>query len=233
MKYKVLLIDDDRDLAELLSEYFSRYDIEVLAATNGMEGLKLLRNTATDCVLLDVMLPGEDGFAICREIRKFSHVPIIMLTARGELADRIVGLEMGADDYLPKPFEPRELAARVQAIFRRAKLFAEGKVLHYGDLEFDTQRRIATRNGQKLQLTTLEFDALTIFVQNVGKVLSRETLAELLSEANWESNSRSVDVVVSRIRQKLGDDSQNPHYLKTLRKSGYLLIEPETNGTPP
>jgi two-component system phosphate regulon response regulator OmpR len=156
-----------------------------------------------------------------------------MLTARGELTDRVIGLELGADDYLPKPFEPRELVARIQALLRRLALFSEGKsgpasdgkTLHRGDLVMDVQRRMAARSGQDLQLTTLEFDTLLVFMRHAGTVMGREALTELLHGTNWEPSTRSLDVIVSRLRHKLGDDPQNPRYLRTVRKSGYLFMD--------
>ena len=229
MKTNVLLIDDDNELAELLTEYLARFDIQLSVADNGEEGLKLLRQSQPHCVLLDVMLPRADGFVICQEIRKISDIPVIMLTARGELADRIVGHELGADDYLPKPFEPRELAARIQAMLRRIKLVSDGNILRHGDLELDTLHHTATRNGEKLYLTTLEFDALVIFVRHHGVTLSRDMLADLLSDGDWESSSRSLDVLISRLRQKLGDDPQSSKYLKTLRGHGYLFVGIKTD----
>lgn len=224
MKIKVLLIDDDRKLAVLLAEYLGRFEIHLTAAGDGVEGQRLLRLDPPDCVLLDVMLPGRDGFDICREIRKTSGVPIIMLTARGEVADRIVGLEIGADDYLPKPFEPRELVARIQAVIRRQQPSLREEILHCGDLEVDSARRAASRKGEDLHLTSLEFDALLVFVQNAGTVLNRDRLMDLLKGGEWEPLDRSLDVLVSRLRQKLGDDSQRPRYLKTVRGSGYLFL---------
>src|SRR3990172_5299195 len=161
MKTKVLLIDDDRKLAKLLQEYLGRFDVKLAAAGSGEEGLRLLRYDPPDCVLLDVMLPGKDGFEVCREIRKESDVPVIMLTARGEVADRVVGLEIGADDYLPKPFEPRELVARIQAVLRRKEPH-KAEILRTGGLELDLPRRAASREGAELNLTTLEFDALAV-----------------------------------------------------------------------
>ena len=224
MKINALLIDDDRKLGELLTEYLNRFEIAVITAETGDDGLRLLRQNMPDCLLLDVMLPGRDGFEICREIRKFSDVPIIMLTARGEVADRVVGLEIGADDYLPKPFEPRELAARIQAMLRRRNTSSRGEILRCGDLEVDRSRRMASRSGEDLRLTGLEFDALMIFVQNVGTILSRDQLMDLLKGGEWEPLNRSLDVLVSRLRQKLGDDPQKPRYLKTVRGSGYLFM---------
>jgi DNA-binding response OmpR family regulator len=209
MKIKTLLIDDDRKLAGLLSEYLRRFEIILTHAGAGDEGLRMLRADPPDCVLLDVMLPGRDGFEICREIRKTSDVPVIMLTARGEVADRIVGLEIGADDYLPKPFE--------QAPTR-------GEILRVGDLEVDLGRRSAIRNGEDLKLTALEFDALAVFARFPGTVLHRERLVDLLKGGEWDPVNRSLDVLVSRLRQKLGDDPQTPRYLKTVRGTGYLFL---------
>jgi DNA-binding response OmpR family regulator len=231
MKKKVLLIDDDSEMSELLSEYLDRYNIELLAAGDAQKGMRLLRQENPDCVLLDVMLPGKDGFLVCADIRRESHVPVIMLTARGELADRIVGLELGADGYMPKPFEPRELAARIQSLIRRATL-SDGNLLQYGEIELDLKHRMATRKGVKLPLTTMEFDMFFIFVSHVGVVLSRETLVEHLHKINWESSAQSVGVTVSRLRRKLGDDPHNPLLLKTVHKSGYVLTKANHDAEP-
>jgi len=224
MKIKVLLIDDDRKLAGLLVEYLRRFEIVLAHAGSGDDGLRHLRQDPPDCVLLDVMLPGRDGFDVCREIRKTSDVPVIMLTARGEVADRIVGLEIGADDYLPKPFEPRELAARIQAVLRRKQAPVRGEILRCGDLEVDLGRRAALRGGEDLRLTALEFDALAVFARFPGVVLHRERLVDLLKGGEWDPVNRSLDVLVSRLRQKLGDDPQAPRYLKTVRGTGYLFL---------
>jgi DNA-binding response OmpR family regulator len=224
MKIKALLIDDDRKLAALLTEYLLRFEIQLMHSANGDDGLRQLRLEPPDCVLLDVMLPGKDGFEICREIRAFSDVPVIMLTARGEVADRIVGLEIGADDYLPKPFEPRELAARIQAVLRRKQAPVRGEILRCGDLEVDMSRRSARRGTEDLRLTALEFDALAIFARYPGTVLHRERLVDLLKGGEWDPVNRSLDVLVSRLRQKLGDDPQLPRYLKTVRGTGYLFL---------
>jgi DNA-binding response OmpR family regulator len=224
MKIKALLIDDDRKLAGLLTEYLRRFEIILSYGANGDDGLRMLRIDPPDCVLLDVMLPGKDGFEVCREIRKTSDVPVIMLTARGEVADRIVGLEIGADDYLPKPFEPRELAARIQAVLRRKQAPVRGEILRCGDLEVDMGKRTAVRNGEDLRLTALEFDALAVFARFPGVVLHRERLVDLLKGGEWDPVNRSLDVLVSRLRQKLGDDPQTPRYLKTVRGTGYLFL---------
>jgi two-component system phosphate regulon response regulator OmpR len=224
MKIKALLIDDDRKLAALLAEYLVRFEIQLLQAYNGDDGLRQLRLESPDCVLLDVMLPGKDGFEVCREIRASSDIPVLMLTARGEVADRIVGLEIGADDYLPKPFEPRELAARIQAVLRRKQAPTRGEILRCGDLEVDMSRRSARRGGEDLRLTALEFDALAVFARYPGVVLHRERLVDLLKGGEWDPVNRSLDVLVSRLRQKLGDDPHLPRYLKTVRGTGYLFL---------
>jgi DNA-binding response OmpR family regulator len=224
MKIKALLIDDDRKLAALLAEYLVRFEIQLLQAANGDDGLRQLRLESPDCVLLDVMLPGKDGFEVCREIRASSDIPVLMLTARGEVADRIVGLEIGADDYLPKPFEPRELAARIQAVLRRKQAPTRGEILRCGDLEVDMSRRSARRGGEDLRLTALEFDALAVFARYPGVVLHRERLVDLLKGGEWDPVNRSLDVLVSRLRQKLGDDPHLPRYLKTVRGTGYLFL---------
>jgi DNA-binding response OmpR family regulator len=224
MKIKALLIDDDRKLAALLTEYLLRFEIQLQTAANGDDGLRQVRLDPPDCVLLDVMLPGKDGFEICRDIRSFSDVPVIMLTARGEVADRIVGLEIGADDYLPKPFEPRELAARLQAVLRRKQAPVRGEILRCGDLEVDMSRRSARRGSEDLRLTALEFDALAVFARFPGTVLHRERLVDLLKGGEWDPVNRSLDVLISRLRQKLGDDPQMPRYLKTVRGTGYLFL---------
>ncbi len=231
MKAKTLLIDDDRKLARLLSDYLGRFEIKLVSAGSGEEGLRLLHADPPDCVLLDLMLPGQDGFEVCKGIRENSDVPVIMLTARGEVADRVVGLEIGADDYLPKPFEPRELVARIQAVLRRRQggTPPRAESLHFGDLEVDLGRRSAFLNGTDLRLTTLEFDALAVFVRHVGVVLNRDRLMELLKGGEWEPLNRSLDVLISRLRQKLGEDPQQPRYLKTVRGAGYLFLG-STNG---
>ncbi len=224
MKAKALLIDDDRKLARLLEEYLGRFEIKLVAAANGEEGLRLLHSDPPDCVLLDVMLPGRDGFEVCREIRKESDVPVLMLTARGEVADRVVGLETGADDYLPKPFEPRELVARIQAVLRRRQGSSRAEILRFGPLEVDFSRRTVFLKGTDLRLTTLEFDALAAFVRHPGTVMNRDRLMDLLKGGEWEPLNRSLDVLISRLRQKLGDDPQQPRWLKTVRGAGYLFL---------
>ena len=193
------------------------------AAVHPEAGLRLLRNIDPDIVILDVMLPGMDGFALCRRIREFSRVPIVMLTARGEVTDRIVGLELGADDYLPKPFEPRELVARIQAVLRRGVGGAE-EVLKAGPLEVNWTTRSARLAERELDLTTAEFELLALLVRNRGRVLSRDRIMDETRGVDWDAYDRSIDVLVSRLRQKLGDDAKRPSFIRTIRGSGYRFI---------
>jgi DNA-binding response OmpR family regulator len=177
-------------------------------------------------VILDVMLPGKDGFEVCREIRKSSKVPIIMLTARGGVTDRVVGLEIGADDYLPKPFEPRELVARIQTVLRRLAPTpaVSGGVLKSGALTVDLDRRSAALKEKDLNLTTTEFEILVLFLKNAGKVLNRDWIMDYLKGIECEAYNRSIDITVSRLRKKLKDPAENPKFFKTVWGEGYLFI---------
>jgi DNA-binding response OmpR family regulator len=189
------------------------------------DALRALRQAVPDMVILDVMLPGRDGFEVCREIRKDYAVPIIMLTARGEITDRVLGLELGADDYLPKPFEPRELVARIQSVLRRgAGPMAAPDRLEHGPLVLDFHRREAVLRGQVVDLTAMEFEVLALFARSPGKVMDRDRLMERTKGLEWEPSNRSIDVLVSRLREKLGDDPRRPTFLKTVRGTGYMYI---------
>jgi DNA-binding response OmpR family regulator len=221
---RVLLIDDDEALNALLKEYLGRFGFAVKALAHPEEGLRALKADPPDLVVLDVMLPGMDGFAVCRKVREASGVPIVMLTARGDVMDRIVGLELGADDYLPKPFEPRELVARIQAVLRRGvKMDAEGRA-RMGGLEVNWTARSARLDGRLLELTTGEFELLGLFVRNRGRVLTRERILDETRGVDWEAYDRSIDILVSRLRQKLGDDARRPAFIKTVRGIGYTFI---------
>lgn len=220
----VLIIDDDERLGALLTEYLGRFAFRVRTASHPDAGLRLLKSEPPDIVILDVMLPDMDGFAVCRRIRESSRVPIIMLTARGEVMDRIVGLELGADDYLPKPFEPRELVARIQAVLRRGKPSEDDEVLRVGSLELNWTTRSARLDGKELVLTTAELELLGLLVRNRGRVLSRERIMDEIKGLDWESYDRSIDVLVSRLRQKLGDDAKRPAFIRTVRGTGYSFI---------
>jgi DNA-binding response OmpR family regulator len=220
---RVLLIDDDEALNALLTEYLGRFAFTVRALAHPEEGLRALKADPPDIVVLDVMLPAMDGFAVCRKIRETSGVPIVMLTARGEVTDRIVGLEIGADDYLPKPFEPRELVARIQAVLRRGAR-AQPEVVRCGPLEVSQVARSARLEGRSLELTTAEFELLALFLRNRGRVLTRERILDETRGVDWEAYDRSIDILVSRLRQKLGDDARRPAFIKTVRGMGYSFI---------
>jgi two-component system phosphate regulon response regulator OmpR len=222
MRGRVLVIDDDRKLCGLLSVYLGGSGFEVLTANDADDGLRLLRSDSPDIVVLDVMLPGKDGFEVCRTIRKTSGVPIVMLTARGEVTDRVVGLELGADDYMPKPFEPRELVARIQAILRRGRSTED--VWTFGALRVDPQRRSAYLNDEQVPLTTAEFDLLELLIRSRGRVLSRGNILDQVKGETWDAFDRSIDVLVSRLRQKLDDDPRQPRYVRTVRGSGYAFV---------
>ena len=221
---RVLLIDDDEALGTLLTEYLGQFSFSVKAVAHPDEGLRALNADPPDIVVLDVMLPGMDGFAVCRKVRETSRVPIVMLTARGDVMDRIVGLELGADDYLPKPFEPRELVARIQAVLRRGATADERKPTRVGALEVSWEERSARLAGRLLELTTAEFELLSVFVRNRGRVLTRDRIMEATRGVDWEVYDRSIDVLVSRLRQKLGDDARRPVYIKTVHGTGYSFI---------
>jgi DNA-binding response OmpR family regulator len=223
MTTRVLIVDDDERLNQLLTEYLGRFSFDVTTAVHPDAGLRFVRSLQPDIVILDVMLPGMDGFAVCRKIREFSRVPIVMLTARGDVMDRIVGLELGPDDYLPKPFEPRELVARIQAVLRRGTT-TDAEILRAGGLEVNWTTRSARVDGNDLELTGAEFELLALLVRNRGRVLSRERIMDETRGVDWDAYDRSIDVLVSRLRQKLGDDARRPAYIRTIRGSGYQFI---------
>ncbi|TXH88905.1 MAG: response regulator transcription factor [Rhodoferax sp.] len=220
---RILLIDDDADLGPPLAAYFARFDMVLEHALRPSAGLARLQKGGIDCAILDVMLPEMDGFALCRAIRKDSDLPILMLTARGEVMDRVVGLELGADDYLPKPFEPRELVARVQTVLRRkapsTAPAADPNVLAYEGLEINTATRTVLRQGQSVDLTSTEFDLLLLLARAPGKVFSRDDILNQLRGVEAELYTRAVDIVVSRLRKKL----EPLDAIKTLRNAGYTL----------
>jgi DNA-binding response OmpR family regulator len=221
---RVLLIDDDEALCGLLAEYLEPFGFAVASAHHPDDGLAAIAKDPPDIVVLDVMMPDTDGFAVCRKVRETSGVPIVMLTARGGVLDRIVGLEMGADDYLPKPFEPRELVARLQAVLRRAPHRGHAEMLRAGALEVDPGARAARLEGRPLDLTAAEFALLGLFLRSRSVVLSRDRILEATRGLDWEAFDRSVDVLVSRLRQKLGDDPRQPTFIKTVRGAGYCFI---------
>jgi len=224
VKTRVLIIDDDEKLSALLEEYLGRFELTVSAVGHPEEGLCLLRREKPDILILDVMLPAMDGFAVCKKVRETSRIPIIMLTARGEVADRIVGLELGADDYLPKPFEPRELVARIQAVLRRGAPGEKEGRLRVGALEVDWDTHSVTVAGEAVALTTAEFELLGLFARHPGSVFTRDRIMEQIRGTDWEACDRSIDVLVSRLRQKLGDDPKSPRFIRTVWGKGYKFI---------
>jgi len=218
---RVLLIDDDRRLANLLGRYLEKYGLTLESAARPSSGLARLARGGIDLVILDVMLPETDGFDVCRTIRAESDVPVIMLTARGEVMDRVVGLELGADDYLPKPFEPRELVARIQRILKRADPHQrQVGVLQYERLRIDTQLRSAALDGKPLELTAMEYRLLELLARRPGKTFGRDEILNVLRGVDAELYSRSVDILVSRLRQKL----RPAEFIKTVRNSGYYFV---------
>ncbi len=220
---RVFIIDDDERLNALLTEYLGRFGFSVRSAKHPEAGLRALRAEPPDLVILDVMLPGMDGLAVCRKVRETSNVPIIMLTARGDVADRIVGLEVGADDYLPKPFEPRELVARIQAVLRRGGP-DDTDVVRVGALVVDRTTHTARLGDRTLDLTTAEFELLAFLARHPGRVLSRGRIMEGTHGIDWQAYDRSVDVLVSRLRQKLGDDPRRSAWIRTVRSVGYSFV---------
>lgn len=225
----VLLIDDDDGLSEMLSEYLEARGFHVRRAATGEMGLRELGRDAFDVVVLDVMLPGKDGFELLPEIRASSDVPVLMLTARGDDADRIVGLELGADDYLSKPFNPRELAARLRALVRRQRRAVSGgrHGLHFGRLEIDRDRRAVTLGGEERALTGYQFDLLVALAENAGRVMTRDELLRRTRGAELSAFDRSIDVHVSRIRAAIEEDPARPRRILTVRGVGYVFAPEE------
>ena len=223
MAYRVLLIDDDIDLARLLADYFEKFGHRLFSAPTAAEGRAALRRGGVDLLILDVMLPDGDGMALCRAIRSESDIPILMLTARGDVPDRVLGLEYGADDYVPKPFEPRELVARVETLMRRFRE-SPSRELAAAGLRLDPARRQVVLEDREIDLTTMEFELLRVLMESRGRVLSRDALLRKLHGIADEVFDRSVDMAISRLRAKLDDDSKAPRYIKTVRGTGYQFV---------
>lgn len=224
MKKNILIIDDDKKLDNLLKEYFRKYGFQVAIAVDPQSGMKAIRTTNPDLIILDIMLPEKDGFEVCKEIRKEYSIPIIMLTARGDVTDRIVGLEIGADDYLAKPFEPRELLARIQSVLRRSSKTEKKEIFKCRGLSVDLKRQTITVDGKLREITTTEFKILALLIKHPGRVFSRDTLIDSLRGIEWEAYNRSVDVLISRLRQKLDDHPKHPRFIRTIHGTGYTFI---------
>jgi two-component system, OmpR family, phosphate regulon response regulator OmpR len=225
---RVLLIEDDARLAAMVSEYLGNSGYRVTTAVSGAGGLERLAAEPYDVLVLDLSLPDIDGLEVCRRLRARWELPVLMLTARGEATDRIVGLEIGADDYLPKPFEPRELLARIKALLRRAHRQAKDSLLRFGRLEIDRDARAVRVGGAEKTLTSFQFALLVALAENAGRVLSRDALMDLLKGAKLEAFDRSIDVHVSRIRAAIEDDPKKPRRVITVRGAGYVFAKQQS-----
>jgi DNA-binding response OmpR family regulator len=226
MPDRLLMIEDDAALARMVADYLRPHGFALEACGTAKLGLLRLQDEAFAAVILDVMLPDLDGFEVCRRIRATSEVPLLMLTARGDDTDRIVGLELGADDYLPKPFNPRELLARLRAVLRRRyppRAGAKAPPLRFGRLEIDTGSRLVSVDGAPRSLTAYQFDLLVALAESAGRVLSRETLMERVRGDALEAFDRSIDVHISRIRAAIEDDPKQPRRILTVRGAGYVF----------
>jgi DNA-binding response OmpR family regulator len=221
---RILLIEDDSRLAGMVSEYLGEAGFRVSVAGSGKAALEASRREHYDALVLDLTLPDIDGLEVCRELRARSDIPVLMLTARGDAMDRVVGLELGADDYLPKPFEPRELLARLRAILRRGSS-RNTRFLRFGRLEIDRDARVVRVGGAEKELTSHQFALLVALAENAGRVLSRDALMDLMKGAPLEAFDRSIDVHVSRIRSAIEDDPKKPRRILTVRGAGYVFAK--------
>ena len=225
----ILMIDDDVKLCRLVKDYLEPFGFRVEAAHTGTDGLTKVKAKDFQAVILDVMLPEMNGFEVLKQIRQFSSVPVLMLTALGDESDRIVGLEIGADDYLPKTFSTRELLARLRAVTRRSNIAAEQAApetaeITFNDVAVNAATREVTQNGQQVILTALEFDLLLCLARFKGRILDRDKLLDEIAGREYDVFDRSIDVHISSLRRKLGDDPKNPRYIKTIRSAGYMLV---------
>jgi DNA-binding response OmpR family regulator len=222
---RILLIEDDKRLAEMVSNYLEEAGFSVTAAHTGSAGLTLHGREGFDALVLDLMLPDMDGLDVCRKVRSEGSTPILMLTARGDAMDRVIGLEMGADDYLPKPFEPRELLARLKAILRRSRGDAKAEVMRFGRIEIDIGARQVRLDGEERPLTGYQFELLLILARHAGRVMSRDALMDLVKHERLEAFDRSIDVHISRIRAAIEDDAKKPRRVITVRGTGYVFAK--------
>ena len=222
---KVLIIDDDVKLTNLLEEYFSSHKFKTKAIHDPISALKVINKFNPDLIILDITLPNLDGFQVLRQIREEHETPVIMLTARGEISDRVVGLDLGADDYIPKPFEPRELLARIHSILRRVNEPSSlVDILEFEGLLIDKMKQEVLLDKEPVHLSTTEFEALVLIADHAGEPLDREFLVENLRGIQWQSFDRSIDVLVSRLRNKLGETPENTRFIKTVHGVGYIFI---------
>jgi two-component system phosphate regulon response regulator OmpR len=223
MAHRILLIEDDARLASMVADYLGEAGFRMSSTASGAEAAQLLKRDSFDAVILDLMLPDMDGLDLCRRIRAQSAIPVLMLTARGDPLDRVVGLELGADDYLPKPFEPRELLARLRAILRRSTSTSPADVLRFGRLEIDRGARLVRIDGESRAITGFQYTLLVAMAERAGRVLSRETLLDLTRGQELEEFDRSIDVHISRLRAAIEDDPRKPRRILTLRGAGYVF----------
>jgi DNA-binding response OmpR family regulator len=219
----ILLIEDDPRLAEMVSDYLGEAGYYVSRAGTATQGLSMHRRGQFQAVILDLMLPDGDGLDVCRQIRADGNTPVLILTARGDTMDRVIGLEMGADDYLPKPFEPRELLARLRAILRRGHGGEKSELMVFGDLEIDKGARTVRVGERECELTSYQFELLTVLAEHAGRVMSREQLMDLMKGQDLEAFDRSIDVHISRIRALIEEDSKHPRRIITVRGAGYVF----------
>ncbi|MBT3305279.1 MAG: response regulator [Alphaproteobacteria bacterium] len=234
----ILVVDDDREIRDLLGKFLGQHGLRITTAADGLEMRKALEDWSIDLIVLDLMLPGEDGLTLCRNLRADSDIPVIMLTAMGEDVDRIVGLEMGADDYVAKPFNPRELLARIKSVLRRTqampdqRLPAGGAVVRFTGWSLDTDKReLHSADGVLVPLSSGEYELLAVFISHPGRVLSRDQLLDLARGREAQPFDRSIDVQVSRLRRKIEDDAKEPSLIKTVRSGGYMFTPTvETEG---
>lgn len=226
---KIMVIDDDVKLSNLIKDFLEPHKYHVVCFNSPVVAIEKIKTTKPDLIILDIMMPDMDGFQVLKKIREFLQTPVIMLTARGEVSDRIVGLELGADDYLPKPFEPRELLARIQSVFRRTQSPGQlVETLLFDNLSINKLKQEVLLNGEAIVLSTTEYEALLLFAENPGRELDRDFLVENLRGIRWQSYDRSIDVLVSRLRLKLGDTPSKTNYIKTVHGVGYMFIgEPQ------
>lgn len=231
MAARILLVEDEETISDPLAEHLERDGFEPEVATNLAEARAALERHMPDLILLDVMLPDGDGRDLARDVRRISDVPIIMLTARGEEIDRVLGLELGADDYVVKPFSARELSARIRAILRRSHTDRRPGPIQVGDLVLDPAARTVTKGGEPLELTAREFDLLHLLMANAGQVVRREQIMDEVWDPHWFGPTKTLDVHISWLRKKLGDDAQDPRYIVTVRGVGFRFLVPETPGS--
>jgi len=228
MTHRILVVDDEVQIVRVLRGYLEKAGFAVLTANDGREGLRLARQERPDLVILDLMLPGMDGLDVCRALRKDSELPIIMLTARVEETDRLIGLELGADDYVTKPFSPREVVARVRAVLRRTRPDApraQDEVLHLGELHLDTARRMLAAGQRQVELTPSEFEILRVMLSSPGRVFSRAQLLEAAQGVTYEGYERTIDTHIKNLRQKIEEHPRRPRYLLTVHGVGYKICE--------